>query len=417
MGLILSESVEKQAISDYLSGLTLQEAGAKNNISSSTVCNILRRHHLPRRPVKKLNAGQEKAVLELYADRKNTVSYIARQYQVSPTVILRILKANNIKPYIKKVKNFFNENVFKELDREEVCWLLGWIWSDGNMSKSSNIFNIVVARNDLPVFDKFKEVLGAESYTLYDDKTRGCVAFHMASATAYKDLLELGCMPAKTPIIRYPNANFNLSQTGGFLRGLFEGDGSFNLKDASSQAAYLGLASGSFKFMEDLQREVYQHFQVQGKLVSSKASQKLIYNRLSNFSESYKWFTSTKWAYKLLCYMYNNGRIEFYLPRKYQNFLKIKNAFESHSETVKELLRNNLTGELFYLYMMNDFNTLFKNQFSRKNMDTFRKGGRHCLPKEWQIIREPERSQILQQLGSFRDILVADKIPTQNALV
>jgi len=382
-----------------------------------TILGIIKRKGFPIRLLNKIDPLHEQDIVVNYINNpRKSAAKLGREYGVKDHVIRKILNKHNISTELRPDKQHFNEHSFKELYRPEICWHLGWMWSDGCVASTGTAFQITVHRDDAAIFNQFGEILRAESYSHLKSSTSNCDVFQLCSEICQNDLMKVGCAPKKSLIIRWPKYNFNQGCLCAFLRGLYEGDGSFSTKVKT--CASLSLASGSSLFLDDVSNILAENLRVSAGL---RFKNEGYIRKDGSIGTSFKLQHGKFYeTYKLLCYFYDNGNCKYYLDRKYQEFLKIKKHFEtSFYRSQKFLIRNNNTGQLHYAWGHMDVMTLFNNEFTWhqvdtwvKNFDTYYQNRKKCgltrsaIPENWELIKEPEKQEILQKLGSFRDILV-----------
>lgn len=205
--------------------------------------------------------------------------------------------------YNRKYK--VNKNFFRKWSKN-MAYVLGWIYSDGNLSQNGTNFKITsidkdililinsLMKSDYPI-KNYKTKEGKDYYVLYF-----CYKY------MYNDLLKLGLFPNKSKTISLPEVPDNYFFH--FLRGIIEGDGSIyveNLKYKNKQYNILrtSIISGSYKFLNQLQLKI-------SKLIQLKP--KNIYKNHTAYNIRY----SQKESKILLKKLYENAKNNF-LQRKY----------------------------------------------------------------------------------------------------
>lgn len=412
-----TDEFEKDIVEKYIQGKSSIELEKETGIDARMVLEMVKRAGIKPRLLNIVDPSDEYLVVNNYTSNpKKSACQVAREHGVKDHVVRDILERHGIDRTNKSKIHYFNENIFKEIN-EDVSWFLGWMWSDGNVMTRGTQISVTVHRNDSKVFQFFGKVLEAESYA-HDMAKTNCDIFKLNSPVARQDLIKIGCVPCKSLIINWPKINFSKECLSAFLRGLYEGDGSFSTQ--TKICTSLSLASGSKVFLKQVSEVLQKNYGVSsGNIFHSQKGGYI--KKDGTVAGSFKLqHGKLHETYKLLCYMYNNGNCEYYLDRKYQEFLKIKKYFEtSFYRSQKYLIRNNNTGQLYYCQGRQDLINLFDNQFSVSQVDTFIKNyevyhenRKKCgltkpgIPSHWQLIQEPEKQEILQKLGSFRDILV-----------
>jgi hypothetical protein len=116
-------------------------------------------------------------------------------------------------------------NYFSKIDSEIKAYWLGFIFADGNISqkKYGYVFRIGVAMKDKEhIQSLFKDELKTSNIP-WTDKNTNVIHFNVHSKQLYEDLKALGCIPAKTLKLKFPNLPKKYLHH--FIRGYFDGDG------------------------------------------------------------------------------------------------------------------------------------------------------------------------------------------------
>lgn len=111
-------------------------------------------------------------------------------------------------------------DVFAELTPEK-AWVLGLLWSDGNMAGRGYVVSIVSKDRDLLV--QAAGVLGMSS-GIYQRKSGRHWTLSFGSKAVERRLIELGMTPAKSKTAIWP-VGLPADLEMPFLRGVFDGDG------------------------------------------------------------------------------------------------------------------------------------------------------------------------------------------------
>lgn len=123
-----------------------------------------------------------------------------------------------------------NENFFNNIDTENKAYWLGFLWADGNITKTTNRasgpnrLRICQQYSDLNHIEKFKKDIKSEHNI---KKTKDNIAqLDINSRTMCRSLENLG-FSLKSKRIEVPKINNSLIRH--FIRGYFDGDGSFSV--------------------------------------------------------------------------------------------------------------------------------------------------------------------------------------------
>lgn len=92
---------------------------------------------------------------------------------------------------------------FKNIDTEEKAYWLGFLYADGSVSSKENKIELGLAKKDYHHIEKFKNFIGIDNKICYR-KTTKSYRYSFRSQSCKEDLIEKGCVPKKSLILRYP---------------------------------------------------------------------------------------------------------------------------------------------------------------------------------------------------------------------
>jgi len=125
----------------------------------------------------------------------------------------------------------FDENYFQEIDNAEKAYWLGFIAADGCVRLKKNgghEFSLHLSAKDKEHLILFKQAIQSEHTIVHNEKTNS-VNLRIVRKTLTDSLVRLGIVPLKTLTDFYIPDVF----TSYWLRGLFDGDGSFWVRSRS----------------------------------------------------------------------------------------------------------------------------------------------------------------------------------------
>lgn len=164
-----------------------------------------------------------------------TASALAREYNVSLTVMLSRLK-EYIPDEIRRVKRHtFNYNYFENIDSFYKAYFLGFILGDGCVFNNS--LRIVIHQKDIEILNKFKDEINfSGDIRLFESNTKsGKIKKHCSIECTNKklisDLNKLEIKPNKTENAIMPNIPDEYWFA--FLLGLADADGCFSKNNFS----------------------------------------------------------------------------------------------------------------------------------------------------------------------------------------
>jgi len=146
-----------------------------------------------------------------------------------------------------------NENFFEHRNRES-AYFLGWMYSDGNVSKDYKRFGLHLQTGDIEILRKMKRALKSE----HKIKTyKNSATFYVHDKKMCRSLAKLGCGPRKTLKIRLPKIPKRFLNH--FVRGYFDGDGSimFNYPN-TIKIRFVGYE----KFLADLAEKIRKRLRI-----------------------------------------------------------------------------------------------------------------------------------------------------------
>lgn len=161
------------------------------------------------------------------------------------------------------MKYIIDKNVFKNIDCEWKAYFLGLLFSDGNISKDLSNCCITLIDTDRYILEALgKLIYESNKLPLYRkfDKRSNCsdtYKLYICRKNIVKNLVNLGCPPQKSLILKFPE---NLSENlffNHFVRGFFDGNGSINYSEKTNRPEISIYSShdfiaGLYKFVSDL---------------------------------------------------------------------------------------------------------------------------------------------------------------------
>lgn len=305
---------------------TLQELAKKYRKTTRTIKKILLKNNIEVLSIRKkyVSADVRNKIIELYQSRYMSCKDIGKEVGLGEHKVVDILKeAGCYKSHHRNKKHYCNSNYFAAIDTEEKAYWLGVFYADGNVSSTTpeikfssidkewiELFLNSIDSTDTP-HREFHKVYQKEIW-----KAR------ISDQQLHDDLISVGCVPAKSLVITFPQLQENLIPH--FIRGYFDGDGFVSISNNSTKKENCftlksGFCSGSKTFIEQLVSYLPTKF-------------KTISKRKKPNSSLYDIKLSVKDSYKLYKYMYTNATI--FLQRKkdkFDNYIK-----QRRSETIIE---------------------------------------------------------------------------------
>jgi intein/homing endonuclease len=165
---------------------------------------------------------------------------IANKYGMTDKTARRLLKINGIQTKTRYDHKYIVDHDFFSRDNEQSFYIAGFIAADGSLTsaKYSKILKISLAVKDASHLELIKMVLGSDHKTekyIKKYKTKKgikwskCVAVQITSSKLFQDLKRFNIIPNKTATYYMPDWLLNHPLLNHFMRGYFDGDGSFYL--------------------------------------------------------------------------------------------------------------------------------------------------------------------------------------------
>ena len=175
----------------------------------------------------------------------NSMKATCKKFHTTPNILKKLFVANNI--YIRTQKeqciienmkraNFINHNYFSVLNNQNVYYL-GFLAADGCVNKKNNSIKICLSSVDKDFLEQMRKNLQIENTIKIYQTNNGfeCCELKFSSLKIKQDLSLYGIVPNKT----YIGLDLNLIPDEyklAFIKGYFDGDGSFSYNKQTKQA-------------------------------------------------------------------------------------------------------------------------------------------------------------------------------------
>jgi intein-encoded DNA endonuclease-like protein len=245
---------KKEIIEMYNNGIGSYLISKKLNISKSSISRFIKKIQLSRKSkVDRDNLLKNKKDLIIELFKQYNISEISKIVNHSQSNIIKILKESNIDTSKYKYKYRINEKYFEKIDTPEKAYILGWIYSDGNVTKNGKI-RISIQDTDVDILNDIKREIGYDGKILFTQSKnknhKSLVTLNIDRIKMVEDLIKLGVIPNKSLILKFPLSNqvpdYLLNH---FVRGVFDGDGSICMKN--QKCRYVSITS-TFDFCNSL---------------------------------------------------------------------------------------------------------------------------------------------------------------------
>ena len=221
----------------------------------------------------------------------------------------------SIKTYKERIKYELNcnNNFFNNLNSENSAYWAGFILADGNVNRYC--LRIELAKRDISHLEKFKKVINSghvisESKKLTNGKEYEFCTLAISRKKICDDLTNHGIGKDKSEICYLP-IDINPNYMHHFIRGLFDGDGSFYLNPKNG--CYI--ESAHFKICSPVILILYQ---IQNILMKECSVNR---TKIDNYSENCcsLVYNGNDEVRRIMNYLYKNATV--YLERKHELFI------------------------------------------------------------------------------------------------
>lgn len=191
-----------------------------------------------------LSEDIKKLIISSYLSGKG-IHLISKDLNLSEYKIYNTLKDIGIVRSENKIKTDpkLDINYFKNIDNENKAYILGLMYSDGNLSPYNSKYGIVksyklrirLQENDHDILKKISILICGRDittiHTRHNKNWSNIASFQIGNMELGKDLIKLGCPPNKSNIISLPTFDQVPKELYiHFLRGFYDGDGGITKK-------------------------------------------------------------------------------------------------------------------------------------------------------------------------------------------
>lgn len=271
--------------------------------------------------MKKITDKEKMEIVEKYKSNKYNFSDIGKLHKISSTTVSKIIKSeqieNNIMYRKKKRKYTLNENYFDVIDTEHKAYFLGLLYADGCNYEKKNVIYLKLQEKDKEILEKFNLAIESNRPLGFIKKKKeshqNSFVLSISSNLMSKKLAELGCFQKKSLTLKFPTEeqvpNHLIRH---FIRGYFDGDGSFTKYKDSKRDYYRMTVSiiGTIYFTTILKEIIKHKLNINCNLRIRKGKEDKTTRNLI--------FGGKNICEKFLNWIYND--CTFYLNRKYQKF-------------------------------------------------------------------------------------------------
>ena len=237
---------------------------------------------------------------------------------------------------MKKQKYKINNDYFEKIDKPDKAYILGFLYADGCVYEKWSKMDLQI--DDIEILYKMKLYMENECpIRIYSDKNtwfynkegervyyrkKDTCRMDIYSPKISKDLIACGCIKHKTYDLTFPNENIvpqNLQRH--FIRGYLDGDGSLSYserkrKNEGSYEHFNMTFTGTYEMVSSIRKIINEQVcEFAGDIRSRKN------NGVNNYTLN---ICGNDILLKICNWLYNDT--DFYLERKYEKYIKLKNV-------------------------------------------------------------------------------------------
>ena len=356
--------------------LSLLEIARKYKVTSKEpIIHYMRHHQIPLRSqtdglrnyvekeslIRNIDAKTLEEIRKLHWEEGKTQREILKilGLNITPSHFNNIMKAHNIRRRsVRETHKLQNE---LGLDRKhtlnqkffsswspEMAYVLGWIYSDGNIDNGDRIR---IGTKDKYILQNIQGMMNS-THKLAINKRTGVYQLELTSTQMYKNLYKFGLHPNKSKTINFPKVPEKYLRH--FVRGVFEGDGSVWINN-KREYILCAFYSGSNKFLEGLNLALSKNTKLPTRNVRHRVMELGTCDELRYAGYS---------CYELFNYMYKDVPDYMVLKRKYEKFDNYFTPIVRKGLNLIKTLESISNGE--EIVFLKDITDIYNNEVDKK---------------------------------------------------
>ena len=261
---------------------------------------------------------QKNLVKKMYCDQRMSTLEIAEKFGLKYMSICKLLDSLGIQRRRNGMRKYkLNENYFDKIDSRNKAYILGFLYADGNNMPDKYTVSMSLQEQDKDILERIREQVGSERQLEYlDYSNKHDFGYHYKnqyrllffSRHMCDSLSKIGMVKNKSLTLTFPI--ISRQYLSSFVRGFFDGDGSFFYRWNQNGTASGTVSITSTKdFCESIERMIYEELGIHGTI--SEASNHNGITKVLVYSA-----TKTR---QLLDWMYQDA--ELFLQRKYDRYI------------------------------------------------------------------------------------------------
>jgi len=240
-----------------------------------------------------------------------SINYLSNLYSSSYETISDLLHRNNVN--VTSNKYSYKESYFENIDSQDKAYFLGFLYADGNRSKSQYKVSLKLQEKDKHILETFQRYLDT-SCPLKRRKTthQDQYSLEIYNKKISNDLYAKGLIPAKSLILDFPNF-LNDDSLCHFVRGYFDGDGCFTYYLSKNHYKTMIHILGSGIFCDKLSKILKQKLNINSYIYHPDK------NKIFDLTIS-----GNVQVRKFMEWLYQNSSEDLRLKRKYIKYVNMK---------------------------------------------------------------------------------------------
>lgn len=219
----------------FIEGKEIKEIASHLELSYQSVYNYVKDLKEPRFTYNSFSEKEKKNIVDMYNAGMSTVK-IGKIFNVTNKVIARILDEFGIKRVGHGRRKYsLDENYFDKIDTPNKAYILGFLFADGSNNPSKSTVSISLQEEDKYILNAMKNEIRSEKELEFIDCSnkhdfgynyKNQYRLLIFSARICNALQNIGMVQNKSLILKFPKS-LNQELYPHFIRGYFDGDGSF----------------------------------------------------------------------------------------------------------------------------------------------------------------------------------------------
>lgn len=300
--------VDLKIIKMYEDGYYVDEIKNECHRSIATIYKILKTNGVKLRSYYRgVKSNLKKEIIERYKQNESIWS-LSKSTGLYVNKIKQILNKSGVKSisYSKRLNPNLKEDFFSQIDTPAKAYWLGWLITDGCVTKK-NAISLTLQKRDLSILQKFEKDLGLVGKIKVFNSNY--YRFSFCCRKMVDDLKKYGIVPNKTMTVRLPQLNTELIPH--LLRGCIDGDGGIAKTTSRGKNGYELSFCGNYFCVSDFNQLVSCLTHIKPKNITK-----------NNNIFRVRW-SSLKEIEKILQILYTNNDSR-YLERKYKFLTEIR---------------------------------------------------------------------------------------------